>query len=71
MFTPSPDDFGRNGEWSIDKDFDTCGLKRSFSVMYDDKARKENALDAEWDKKRDVKEKTIEGLENTKGTRWG
>ena len=27
MFTPSPDDFGRNGEGSIDKDFDTCGLK--------------------------------------------
>ena len=58
MFTPSPDDFGRYGEWSIDKDFDTCGLKRSFSVMHDDKARKENALDAEWDKKRDVEGKT-------------
>ena len=55
MFTPSPDDFGRNGEWSIEKDFDTCGFKRSFSVMHYDKARKENALDAEWDKKRDVK----------------
>jgi len=27
IFTPSPDDFGRNGEWSIDNDFDTCGLK--------------------------------------------
>ena len=39
--------------------------------MHDDKARKENALDAEWEKKRDVKEKTIEVLGNTKGTRWG
>ena len=54
------------GMVSIDKDFDTCGLKRSFSVMHDNEARKENALDAEWDKKRDVEGKTREG----KGTRW-
>ena len=47
MFTPSPDDFGRNCEWSIENDFDTCGLKRSFSVMHDEEARKEIALDAE------------------------
>ena len=47
LFTPSPDDSGRNGEWSIEKDFDTCDLKRSFSVMHDNKARKEIALDAE------------------------
>ena len=40
--------------------------------MHDKEARKEIALDAEWDKKRDVKEKRIEGLGNTKkGTRWG
>ena len=37
--------------------------------MHDDKARKENALDAEWDKKRDVEGKTREGL-GTKGARW-
>ena len=70
MFTPSPDDFGRNGEWSIKKDFDTFGLKRSLSVMHDEVARKENALGAEWDKKSDIKEKKIEGRRITKGTRW-
>ena len=46
MFTPSPDDFGRNGEWSIENDFETCGLKRSFSVMHDEETKKVNALDA-------------------------
>ena len=30
---------------------------------------KDVKLDAEWDKKRDVKKKTIEGLGNTKETR--
>ena len=29
MFTPSPDEFGRNGEWPIENDFETHGLKRS------------------------------------------
>ena len=47
IFTPSPDDVGRNGECSIDNDIATCGIKRSFSVMHDEEARKENALDAE------------------------
>ena len=71
MFTSSLDDFGRNGEWSIGNDFDTCcGLKRSHSVMHDEEARKENALDAEWEKKSDIKEKKIEGCRNIKGTRW-
>ena len=32
MFTPSPDEFGRNGEWPIENDFETHGLKRSFSI---------------------------------------
>jgi len=70
MFTPSPDDIGRNGEWSIENNFDTCGLKQSFSVMHDEEARKDNSLDAEWDKKSDIEEKKIEGYRNTKGTRW-
>jgi hypothetical protein len=41
----------------------------AFPLCMTKKARKENALDAEWDKRSDVKEKMIEGLRNTKGTR--
>ena len=70
MFTLSPDEFGRNGEWSIENDFETRGLKRRFSIMHDEEAKVENALNADWDKKRVSKEDKKESHCNTKGTRW-
>jgi hypothetical protein len=37
--------------------------------MHDKETKKENALDAEWDKKRDNEKEKLEGRQDTKGTR--
>ena len=70
MFTPSPDEFGSNGEWSIEIDFETRGLKQSFSIILDEEAKVENALNAEWDKKQINEKEKKDSHSDTKGTRW-
>jgi len=70
MFTPSPDEFDRYGEWSIENDFETRGLKQSFSIMRDEEAKVENALNAKWDKKRVNEKEKIESHRITEVTIW-
>ena len=70
MFTPSPDEFGRNGELPIENDFETHGPKRSFSIMHDEEAKVENSLNADWDKKRVNEKEKKESHRDTKRTEW-